>query len=251
MSLFTITFDESNSSDSSGDIQIWPPPVSNRPRSARPLSPLKPGFTYRNLSSHPSRSVPLQLSSEFVNRIEVRRDTAAKLNGPCVFFKGLDCQKQLFLAKAKFGKLKSIPITRDSEIHLRSESNYVARLVVENDQTDFTLVDSSNRGHVLVVQFAAPRLGGEGARRVHVRFLCNTGLAQTLVSLPLTRFVSEIGFPIRSVKNTVIGDDTGMWQFAVRKSDRDSAEVRARVAVDPLWLFAIGIAVFLGKRPMR
>jgi hypothetical protein len=159
--------------------------------------------------------------------------------------------KQLFLAKAKSLTARSIPITSDPKIQLRSASNYIASLVVENDQSDFTLVEKGNRAHFLVVQFAAARLREEGVRRSHVRFLCNAGIPSQLVSLPLTEFLSEIGFPIRSVKNTVLGDDTRHWQIAIKKVARDSLEVRARVETDPLWLFAIGVAIFLGKAPAR
>jgi hypothetical protein len=187
-----------------------------------------------------------------VDRLLFTRETSAKLNGTRIFFKAHDHERQLFLAKAKTLSPHTIPITADSEIHLRSRANYIAHLAVENDQTDFTLVEEGNRVHFLVVQFAARRNPSEGARRTHLRFLCScAGLPVKLVSLPLAEFAYELGFPMRSVKNTVLGDEEGHWHIALKKVGRDRAEIHSKVAVDPLWLFGIGIAVFLGKSPKR
>jgi hypothetical protein len=174
-----------------------------------------------------------------------------KLNGVRISFKASDYVQRFFLAKAKSSTAKLIPITNDSEIHLRSELNYIARLVVKNRRTHFTLVEKRNCTRFLIVQFSAARFPKDGTRLSQIQFLCNSGLPSKLTSLPLSEFRYGIEFPKKSIKNTVFGDDQGNWHLYVRKTGSDSAEIQTKVAVDPLWLFAIGIAVFLGKPPKR
>jgi hypothetical protein len=257
MSLFTITFDSSTDTeyDAPADDEFICDSVSDHPGVATnkaPLTPaLNPTLRYRNLTGPIPRSLPLRRFGDPHFRIVVARRTYPKLNGIRALFKGLDDQKQLFLAKAKSLTAKSIPITRDSRIHLRSESNYIASLIVDKDQTDFTLVEKGNRAHFLVVQFSSARLPEEGMRRSHIRFLCNAGIPPQLISLPLTEVLPDISFPIQSIKNTVFGDDTHQWQIAVKKLTRHTLEIRSRTAIDPLCLFAIGVSLFLGKAPTR
>jgi hypothetical protein len=101
------------------------------------------------------------------------------------------------------------------------------------------------------VQFAAPRAPDDGARRTFLRFLTHSQWPSQLVSVPVAGFLNEIRFPIRSIKNTVLADDDGNAVIWAKKMGRNEVEIGVKVKVDPLWLFGIGIAVFMGRAPTR
>jgi hypothetical protein len=212
---------------------------------------MKRGVTYRSLSSETPRVGPLRQLSEPIRQILFLRKKIPKVNGVRTFFRAYQDNQQLFLAKAKSPESRSIPITNECRIHLRSKSNHIAGVTVDSNRTDFTVVDTQNRGHVLGIKFAAPRVSEEGSRGIHLRFLRNCGMPSNLASLPLTECAQELSFPIKSVKNAILGDEDRNWQIAIRRISRESVEVRAKVDIDPICLFGIGIAIFLGKPPTR
>jgi hypothetical protein len=241
MNLFTITFD---SSSDGKEIPKGTPPVS------LPGTPPRPRFAYRNLGSDSvAQKTPPEKLIEGIERLAIVRHTQVKVGRIRLFYSGSCGSSALFHAKAKASNGTSIPVTTGPDVHFSSPTDHIGCLRVDGAQTDFTLISNQSQRHLLVVQFAAPRAPDDGARRTFLRFIAQSQWPSQLASVPADWFLDEIRFPIRSVKNTVLADEAGNAVIWAKKTGQNEVEVSVKARVDPLWLFGIGIAVFMGRPP--
>jgi hypothetical protein len=242
MNLFTITFDVSSDGEEIPE---------EKPPAAPPAPAWRPRFAYRDLGSESvPRNKPPEKPIGGVERLAIVRHTQVKVGRTRLLYAGSRDSAPLFHAKAKASGGKSIPITVGPDVHFSAPADHVGCLRVESARTDFTLVSNQpQQRHLLVVQFAAPRTPDNGARRTFLRFYTNSQWPSQLASVPVAGFLNELRFPIRSIKNTVFADDDGNAVIWARKTGRNEVEIGVKAKMDPLWLFGIGIAVFMGRPP--
>jgi hypothetical protein len=243
-SLFTITFD--SDTEASVDDEDMAN-LSNPPSPIKGASNTHPcrrlhGITPKQTQNDVSPSEPIII-------VRVRQ---VKVNGVRLFFEGHQGANRLFTAKAKHSNSTTIPISLGAEIHLASPQTHVAFLEMKNDLADFTLIESgAHHKHCVVVQFSAARTIAEGQRRTHVTFLSDFTLPSPLDSIPLTSSVWGDRPPLNSIKNTVLASENGDTVITVLKTAKDRVEIDSRLKMDPLHVFGIGIAIFMGRRPTR
>lgn len=105
--------------------------------------------------------------------------------------------------------------------------------------------------HIMVIKFTIPRDHFDGTRKVHIALLTKTDVPSPLVSLPVTSISGYEGrYMIYSIKNSIIVDEkTKTPIITIRKTGSKELEIDTHFDLPPLWLFGLGIASFLGKKP--
>jgi hypothetical protein len=243
-SLYTITF------DSDPDPSLDDEDVADPSNPSSPIKGMPNRLPIRRLHGLPTRQPQNHITStEPITIVRVRQ---VKVNGVRLVFEGYQGSNRLFTGKAKHFDSSTIPISRGSEIHLASPQTHIAFLVMKNDLADFTLIEGGpTQTHSLVVQFSASRTMAEGQRRTRLTFLADFTLPSPLDSVPATASVWGHRLPLNSIKNTVLANEDGEPLITVRKTAKDRIDLDSRLKLDPLHLFGIGIAIFVGRRPTR
>ncbi|OHS93262.1 hypothetical protein TRFO_40417 [Tritrichomonas foetus] len=274
MSLFNISFD--TDSDSKSDSKRnndaikkipnqTPKPkteenksVSNSDQNMSKKSPRTPTRTVRYVTkedeilSTPKKPVPL--APDGLITIKIVREKRTKIGGTRLYFTGYQNSDHLYLAKAKKQNSKLIPITDSNKIHLRNKERSLAMLEMDNENSDFLLYENGPvKHHLMVVKFNAPKLEFDGMRKMHITFIGHTDLPSPVVSLPLTSVAPYEGrYMMYSIKNAVLVDDSTKTPIiTIRKTKSKQLEIDTHFDIPKLWLFGLGIASFLGKKPTK
>lgn len=105
--------------------------------------------------------------------------------------------------------------------------------------------------HLMVVKFTLPKDQLDGSRKMHVTFLGKTDVPSPLISLPISSVSGYEGrYMIYSIKNAVIVDVKNRTTIiTIRKTGSKELQIDTHYDLPPLWLFGLGIASFLGKKP--
>lgn len=251
MSLYTITFDSTDTESSDAAPNISDESESEDLPSL--VSPQKKPKVFRSMRIiMDAAEMPKTQSKEkpLVTNIEVVREKKVKVNGTRIFFKAFHNNKQIFLAKAKHAGSKQIPITSDTEIHLKNQNMY--DVMTENNSTDFTLVDRATQEHLLWIQFGAKTQSDE-LRKMFVTFLAACNIPKKLTSVPMKRKIKDIEGKMckASVKNSLLEDENGNEVMTIRKVAKNRLNIEIVTGAEAIWLFAIGIAAFLGRKPTQ
>ena len=103
----------------------------------------------------------------------------------------------------------------------------------------------------MVVKFTLPKDQLDGSRKMHVTFLGKTDVPSPLISLPISSVSGYEGrYMIYSIKNAVIVDVKNRTTIiTIRKTGSKELQIDTHYDLPPLWLFGLGIASFLGKKP--
>ena len=265
MSLYTITFDssdygtdtETSFSDSNEDESVTRSQiVLQTDEPPKPIMTPDPKGrtrrTVRNLADDDVKAPPRKASGG-TEILQIFKEKKVGVNGIRFYFRGVCDGNQVFMAKAKAIGTKFVPITRKHDIHAAKKKDYIACVQIENDCTDFTLVELGERNrHLLSVQFGAAKTEKDGDRKTYITILGDSNLPPRLSSTSIKKLAEFEGREVQpSVKNAVLADEDGNVVLMIRKKDKDAISVDAKLHMDQLWLFAIGIAAFMGKKPKR
>ena len=264
MSLYTITFDssdygtdtETSFSDSHDESATRSQIELHEDEPPKPIATPEPKNrtrrTVRNLTEDETKTAPKKASGG-TEILHIYQEKKVKVNGVRLYFRAVFNGNQVFMAKARAIGSKTIPITRKHDIHTAKRKDYIACVQVENDATDFTLVELGERNrHLLSVQFGAAKTEKEGGRKTYVTFLGDASLPSRLTSIPVKSPMDYEGRVVqRSIKNAILADEEGNVVVMIRKQDKNAISVDAKLHMDQLWLFGIGIAAFMGKKPKR
>jgi hypothetical protein len=182
----------------------------------------------------------------------VLRKKRIRINGMRSFFRCGFGGEEMFVAKMKHMGSRTIPIACGDKIHLGCCRNYAGMLVIENSRTDFTLKEfAETMRPLLAVQYGAKMARNEG-RKVRLTFPGDCNLPCPLTAREMSYCeLMKLGDELGSSKNTIFGDEKGKVTMIVRKLGKDILEVVSELKLPPLWLFSIGIASFLGRKPRK
>ena len=109
----------------------------------------------------------------------------------------------------------------------------------------------------IIRQFSIPLENEGNARRTFISFPSNPSLP-SLTSLPINRTLLNLkgkeyspGFNFSSIKNTIFGNEIeGSTYMICSKSSKSSLQIQTYLELNPLLCFAIGVSIYLGKKPV-